>query len=225
MHHIVGRQRTGTTLLGEYVRNFIGPENFYSSEFFLDNWEIDSNGKIKQNQKESTNFIISQLERKFNFLEILKDENRLPSFKIFPYHLIRLGYKERLYNLLQDLKLLTVKRDPFDTFLSVSYQNKTEWKIRHKKTADKDQIIQLKSFYINDFEIKKYVKEWKIEEEFMLRLNFFHEFEYSDINTQHLRNFFNVNFNEFHSPLNVDYRSLVINIHEVEDFFIKEFYK
>lgn len=220
MYHIIGRQRTGTTILGEYVRENSIDKQYYG-EFFLDRWHITDNGKLIENCY--PDFVFFQVERKFNFLEMLKDENRLMQFKVFPYHLVEFGYEKRLYELLSDLKLLTIKRNPFDVFLSATYQNKTKWKIRHRKTKFQDGRLSLEPFSVDKNEVASFIKRWKVEEEFLSKLNAFHSFTYEEINTQHLQEFFKVKIEEYHAPLNIDYRSLIINLNETEKAFNREF--
>ena len=216
---VVGHKRTGTTYLMNYVYKHFGfEEHNFIAEFFLSRYYLDENGSWHKFKSKIYNK--KQINRKFNYFEILKEQEKCHPFKIFPYNLIQGGYEERLKELLSGFKILTIRRDPFDSFLSYIYQNRTNWKNTHR-CVFRTQHIEEFDYVIYKEEINLYINQYKIEKSFIDSLDIFHTFEYKDINTANLQNFFDIKINEHHSPLNVDYRKLVININEIE----KEFYR
>jgi hypothetical protein len=220
---VVGHRRTGTTYLMDYVcaqSNFNKVESI--NEFFLDRNYLSLNGdwntlKIETPTKK-------QIERKFNYFEILKEENMCHPFKVIPYKIILDGYEKRLYDLLNGFKLLTIRRDPFDSFLSYIYQNRTNWKNTHRRLFRTQHIEEFK-FIIYEPEIDHYINQYKIKKNFINKLDIFHTFEYEDLTPKNLSSFFNIKKNkENYLPMNIDYRRLIINLEDIEKKFRKKLY-
>jgi hypothetical protein len=218
---VVGHQRTGTTYLMDYVR---AQSNFnkvkFTNEFFLDRNYLSLNGdwntlKIETPTKK-------QIERKFNYFEILKEENMCHPFKVIPYKIILDGYEKRLYDLLNGFKLLTIERNPFDTFLSWVYQNKTNW-IHSHKHINEDLKLEKNSFDVDILNINYYLKRYEIEKKFISKLNLFHTFKYEELTEENLKIFFNIKNASKKIPMDIDYRSCIKNIDFVEKKF-KEIY-
>jgi len=226
MYHVIGRPRTGTTILSEYAA--VANKQKWYLEFFLDTYKIE-NGKIVEhehpigwNAKNGFKRLPYQVEQKFEYLENLKQQGKMIPFKIFPYIFIGSEYEDRLYDLVKDFKLLTIMRDPLDTFLSYSYQDITGWQTPHR-TIKNNVDVSIDKCYIGIDRVKLYINRFKREEEFLSRLNYHHIFNYDDINDKHLQDFFGVKIKEWNFPMNIDYRSLIKNIDAVE-FAFEELY-
>jgi len=220
---VVGHKRTGTTYLMNYVyEHFDFKEYNFIAEFFLSSYYLDRNGSWHNLELEI--YDKKQIDRKFNYFETLKDRENCHPFKIFPYNLIYYGYEERLKELLSGFKILTIRRDPFDSFLSCIYQNRTKWKNTHRCLFAAQHIEEFK-FTIYRSEIDHYINEYKIEKNFIDNLNVFHIFEYKDITAKKLSSFFNIEKRkENFLPMNIDYKKLVINLEETEEKFRKRLY-
>jgi hypothetical protein len=220
---VVGHKRTGTTYLMNYVYEAFGFKEYnFIAEFFLSSYYLDESGSwhnlgLKIYDKK-------QIDRKFNYFETLKDQNACHPFKIFPYNLIQYGYKERLKELLSGFKILTIQRDPFDSFLSYIYQNRLDWKNTHRRLFRTQHIEEFK-FIIDEPEINHYINHYKVEKNFINNLDIFYTFEYEDITSKNLSLFFNIEKKkEIYLPMNIDYKKLLTNLEETEKKFRKKLY-
>jgi hypothetical protein len=220
---VVGHKRTGTTYLMNYVyEHFDFKEYNFIAEFFLSRYYLDRNGSWHNLELEI--YDEEQINRKFNYFETLKDQNACHPFKIFPYNLIQHGYEERLKELLSDFKILTIHRDPFDSFLSYSYQKRTNWENTHRRLFKIQHIEEFK-FTICKSEIDRYINQYKMEKNFINNLDIFHTFEYEDITSKNLSLFFNIEKKkEIYLPMNIDYKKLLTNLEETEEKFRKKLY-
>lgn len=220
-HVIVGHKRTGTTHLVQYLYELHKFKSWnFISEFFLDTNYLSEDG-IWLNDLLNLN-ADQQIKRKFNYFELLKENNSCHPFKVLPYSLINQGYESRLENLLNGFKIITIERDPFDSFLSHVYQDKTCWNTPHRIIKSNQDIKEFK-FSINFLEIKSYLEKYKIEKQFIEKLDIFHTFKYEDLHSQHLEDFFGFKIKPLHAPMNIDYRSLVTNIDCVEKKFKEQY--
>ena len=228
---VVGHKRTGTTYLMNYVNEKAQFKEFnFTSEFFLDENYLDDeadwindwiNDWIKDYYLNTCDK--KQIERKFNYFEILKEEGRLHPFKVLPFALIEQGYEKRLHQLLDGIKILTIDRDPFDSFLSYMYQRKTNWANSHRFINRKQNIEEV-TFNVDTSDIKSYLKKYKVEKDFISSLNIFHRFEYEELTPENMKNFFGIkNKKDIYVPMNINYRQLITNINFVENEF-KELY-
>jgi hypothetical protein len=224
---VVGHQRTGTT----YLMNFVNEkEQFkevkFTTEFFLGRNYLDNEAVwIKDLIKDYylNTYDKKQIERKFNYFEILKEEGRLHPFKVIPFELIKNGYEKRLHELLDGIEILTIDRDPFDSFLSYMYQRKTNWANSHRFINRKQNIEEV-TFNADTSDIESYLKIYKVEKDFISSLNIFHRFEYEELTPENMKNFFGIkNKKDIYVPMNINYRQLITNIDFVENKF-KELY-
>jgi hypothetical protein len=223
---VVGHQRTGTT----YLMNFVNEkEQFkevkFTTEFFLGRNYLDNEAVwIKDLIKDYylNTYDKKQIERKFNYFEILKEEGRLHPFKVIPFELIKNGYEKRLHELLDGIEILTIDRDPFDSFLSYMYQRKTNWANSHRFINRKQNIEEV-TFNADTSDIES-LKIYKVEKDFISSLNIFHRFEYEELTPENMKNFFGIkNKKDIYVPMNINYRQLITNIDFVENKF-KELY-
>ena len=220
---VVGHKRTGTTYLMNYVNEKAQfKEVKFTTEFFLGRNYLDNEADWINDYYLNT-YDKKQIERKFNYFEILKEEGRLHPFKVTPFELIKDGYEKRLHELLDGIEILTIDRDPFDSFLSYMYQRKTNWANSHRFINRKQNIEEV-TFNVDTSDIKSYLKKYKVEKDFISSLNIFHRFEYEELTPENMKNFFGIkNKKDIYVPMNINYRQLITNINFVENEF-KELY-
>lgn len=208
IYQVVASHRTGSTLLNDYALHY--HDNFGFNELFLDK---SSHVVMK---KYST-------EEKFEFLEYYKSKDIHFTFKIFPYRVINQGYEDRLFEFLKGYKILTIERDPWDAFVSSSYQDYCKWKTPHRhkfwKGIYESDFIKLKSFDINTAKIKDFCNKWETDFCFINKLHLHHTFKYSDLTTQHLQKYFNNKYVSDLQPASLNYESLATNYTEAKELF------
>ena len=208
-YQVVASHRTGSTLLNWFCINDNDGLGF--PEFFLD----PSYTHLSYIDKMS-------IEEKFEFLEYYKNKDVHFSTKIFPRRIIKQGYESRLKNYLDGYKILTIKRDPFDSFLSNQYQDSTDWKYAHRNNDSLS--LPLKDFEIDLDKIKTFQKRWKTDHGFIEQLDVYKRFDYDDLTVSNLQRYFKTDYDPNLRPININYRKLIINFDEVKEVFDNEMY-
>ena len=214
---VVGQQRTGSSLLHHYVVN--KNDNFGFNEIFLKVHPLRADVKWYYNLL---------IEEKFELLEYLKKKEIYVPWKCFPSEIIvdKFGYKsqyeQRLRNLLAGYKILTVDRDPWDVFLSYSYQDSIKWKTSHRFN-DKS-FIELDSFEIDLNKIPFLCMKWKISQSFINSLDIYHTFRYNDLSINNMKEYFKTDWNGLTKPNQIDYKSIATNLKEAKELFDYEMY-
>lgn len=206
-YQVVASHRTGSTLLNDYALH--NHNRFGFHELFLD----EPSSKLLENLT---------TEEKFDFLEYYKKQDIHFTTKIFPYKVISEGYEDRLFDYLKDYKILTIDRDPWDAFLSHSYQDACNWKSTHRWPGIN--FIELNSFHIKIYKLKHFCNKWKTDFNFIKRLDVHHTFLYEDLTINNLKKYFNTNYESPVRPSNLDYKSLAINYNEAKELFDYEMY-
>ena len=208
-YQVVASHRTGSSLLNHYAIDH--NDGFGFHELFLK----QANTKIQSLRFAST-------KQKFEFLESHKKQDTHFSIKIFPYKIITEGYESRLLDYLDGYKILTINRNPFDTFLSYAYQNYTYWKNSHRLVED-NKFMEV-SFKIDCSSIEKFCDELKATNKFINKLDIHNTFEYAELTAPNLNKYFNSKFKPFTSPSGVDYENLATNYAEAKEIFDNEMY-
>jgi len=206
VYQLVSSHRTGSSLLNSFCVN--ENDGFGFSEIFLD----PSYASISILR-------YGTVEEKFEFLEYYKSKVIHFSIKIFPAKILYqdLKYKKLLTSYLQDYKIVTIKRNPLDSFLSSCYQDETKWKIAHREKNKVPKIIP--KFSIDLDKINIFCHKWNTDFNFIKSLDIHHIFLYENLTVAHLQKYFKTNFVPNTKPMNIDYRSLISNIDEVEEKF------
>lgn len=214
---VVAMQRTGSSLLNEYV--YQANDRFGSYEFFLDKEVLHSDGAHSLDHNLTT-ITLENVLRKFDYLEDLKSKDVYFPIKVIPKHVIKFGdeIENRLKDYLNDFKILTILRNPFDTYLSQSFQESIAWKVPHNKNGLDYDKLNPTPFYSN-IDIEYFISVWLNESRFIFETEPYHVFKYEDINIEHLNNYFNISLNPSLKPMNIDYKSLLINYDMVYDDF------
>lgn len=198
-----------------YERN----NEFGNSEFFLDRHVLnrDNTHSVNFNTREVT---LENVIRKFEYLENLKSRGIYYPIKIIPKNVIHFGdeIENRFKLYLKDFKVLTILRNPFDSYLSRSFQDSIDWKVSHNK---KDSgYSELKPTQFSPLITpENFIKQWLNESRFIFDINPHHIFKYEDINTKYLNNYFGFTINNSMKPMNINYKNLVINYNKVYDDF------
>jgi hypothetical protein len=207
-YQVVSSHRTGSTLLNLFCIN--NNEGFGFSELFL------------EPSYTRMSFLDSaSMEEKFEFLEYYKKKDIHFSIKIFPKKIIDRGYEEKLYNYLDGYKILTIRRDPFDAFLSESYQKATNWKIAHRKTIHgktPDTLLE-QPFEIDYDSVNGFIDKWNVNYGFVKKLNVHKTFDYHELTINNLQQYFNTNYAPDIIPHNIDYEKYVKNLKSVREYF------
>ena len=202
-YQIVSFWRTGSTLLNYHLAAYNKTKR--SLEVFNERF----NGGIP-------------IANSFNTLLLNKSNNIHISAKIMPAHVIQLGFERELFQYLDGYPILTIDRDPFDTFLSWYYQDVTSWKICHiwpwtvKPSCNIYIPIDLERAH--DF-----IKTWHVHKAFLNKLinknNDVTVFNYCDITNEKLSAFFGTDYVASTAPMNINYNHLFSNIEEVREIF------
>jgi hypothetical protein len=154
-----------------------------------------------------------------NKIDFLKRYPNQYSFKFIPYTIPE-EHRPAVLEYLNGCNLLTIRRDPFDMFLSFMYQEKTGWKEVHGVT--KSRINRLE---INLKDIKDFLDLWDLNRNFINDCKIYHTFDYEDLDRQ-LFDFFKVE-NLYPGikkmePMQIDYKALVIDYELIKEEFDAE---
>lgn len=217
MYQVIAKPRTGSSLLNLYTiedNDGLGYSEFFLNRYLLLNQKVyvDETCDLTKSPWDS-----DSVEEKFDYLNFYKKQDVHFAIKIFPYHLIRLGFEEQLRDYLQGYKLLTIDRDPFDQFLSFAHQSNTSWKQPHLYTP-KDEAIS-KSYSVGKTSVLNFCERYHIETEFINSLEFTKRFDYNQINKEYLQQFFNTKYKPVWQPFDLDYISEIDNLREVMQWF------
>ena len=160
----------------------------------------------------------------FNTLLLNKSNNIHISAKIMPAHVIQLGFERELFQYLDGYPILTIDRDPFDTFLSWYYQDVTSWEVPHiwpwtvKPSCDIPYRKPIDLDRAHDF-----IKKWNVHKAFLNRLinrsNDVTVFNYCDTTNEKLSAFFGTDFIADTVPMDINYRNMFSNFEEAREIF------
>jgi hypothetical protein len=208
-YQVVASHRTGSSLLNHYAIDH--NDGFGFHELFL-----------KPAITEMQGLRFASTKQKFEFLEYYKKQDIHFSIKVFPCRVITEGYESRLLDYLDGYKILTINRNPFDTFLSCAYQSYTYWKNPHRLVED-NKFMEV-SFKIDCSFIGKFCDELKATNKFINKLDIHNTFEYAELTAPNLNKYFESKFKPFTSPCGVDYKNLATNYAEAKELFYHEMY-
>ena len=225
IYHVVAFSRSGSSHLNLYCKNHnmtvdknvITLGEFFQRQHYIDNEKISYDRSGHANGRDETN--------KINFLK--KYPNKY-SFKFIP-HTVPEEFRSDILEYLNNCNLLTIKRDPFDMFLSHTYQKKTGWKQSHGATEP-----LLNKLEINIKDIKYFIKIWNENKNFIDSCKIYHTFNYNNLDEQ-LYDFFGVRHGSYEidpmrrhwswskiKPMQIDYRSLLVDYELIEERFYEE---
>ena len=215
-YQVIANPRTGSSLLNHYALHY--NEDFGFNELFLENnWDLD----IGWRKRFFTNYSI---EEKLEFIEFYKSKNIHFSFKFMPHQILetRPDLENRMIEFFKGYKNLTIHRDPWDSFLSLSYQTYTKWQTSHN-WVDKG-VVDVSEYKINLTTIKPFVIMYNMNMDFISKVKMHKVFKYEEITTKNLQKFFNTDWDSGSFPMNLDYRAKAINIQRVKEIFDYEMY-
>ena len=210
-YQVVSSQRTGSTVLNDYA--LVYHDRFGFNELFLD----------KPNPITALFLKDYSTEEKFEFLEYYKSEDVHFTLKIFPHRIIKQGYEQRLFDYLKGYDILTIERNPWDVFLSISYQDQCNWKSPHRH-PDVKEFVELNWFEINTSNIKQFCEKWHTDLNFINRLTLHHTFKFKELTEYNLQKFFNNKHTSALKPVGLDYKSLATNYTKAKEIFDYEMY-
>ena len=219
-YRLVCTHRTGSTFLTNYIEKFYSVKSEY--EFLLDRHILHDDGTITNNNTAAPNGLsIGAVLKKLDYLEATKLGGVNFQVKIIPNMTAEFGIENRLTNYLKGYKILTIARNPWDSFMSLSYQQKTNWEVTHNRHEG---IQPRKIHYrIEKKDIIDYAASWWYDIKFISNLEPYHVFDYEDLNTEVLNKFFDKQIETDHWPLGIDYKELVLNYDEAYTIFNKYF--
>ena len=227
IYHTVGFPRSGTTYLHEYCRTYHNVNNIDVrtwGELFTQSHYVDNN---KLHFDISRHSITWDKEKRridtITKIKFLKNSQNNYSFKVIP-NAISKEYRDEVLEYLNNCNLLTIRRNPFDRFLSFTYQHKTKWKEVHG--AAKSLISELR---IDQEDIDRFLEMTEIDTEFLNNCKIYHTFDYENLNQQ-LFDFFkiktiNSNIKYPLAPMQIDYKSLVLQYELVKEKFYESYRK
>lgn len=207
IYQVVANRRTGSSIVNAYALKAY--DNFGFNEYLLDIYDI--NGIKNSNKRVS-------VESKFNYLERMKDNDIHFTLKVIPNTYLLENFRDRLFRYLKDYDIITIERQPFDVFLSLSYQLHTKWATPHRtsKLIPEETKFKLKMRTIDNF-----LHAWNDKKHFIESLNPT-VIQYSNISHKYLKEFFNMDSATHDLSLNhmdLNYRDMVTNIEEIENIF------
>ena len=194
-------------------KNVITLGEFFQQQHYIDNEKIAYEPLGHANGRDEAN--------KINFLK--KYPNKY-SFKFIP-HTVPEEFRPDILEYLNDCNLLTIKRNPFDMFLSHTYQKKTGWKQSHGATKP-----LLDKLEINIKDIKYFIKIWDENRKFINNCKIHHTFDYDNLDQQ-LFDFFKVKNtapriaarqNMKGDRMQIDYKSLLVDYELIKERFQEE---
>lgn len=218
-YRVVCMQRTGSTFLTNYMQKFYNVKSEF--EFLLDSHVLHNDGTLTYDK--SLRYTGASLDRVLKKLDYL-DETKLSELnfqlKIIPNSTMELGIENRLTNYLKGYKILTIARNPWDSFMSIQYQKETNWEYAHNVHQG---IEPRKIHYtIKEKDIIRYAINWWYDVKFISNLEP-HVFDYEDLSAESLNEFFGKQVKPDHWPLGIDYKELILNYDEAYTIFNKHF--
>ena len=216
IYHTVAFSRSGSSYLHSFCRSYhiINNEKVITlGELFLSTHYIDNENIAYDHSGHINGMDVA------NKIEFLKRYPNRYSFKFIPYTIPE-EHRPEVLEYLNTHNLLTIRRDPFDMFLSHIYQEKTEWKEVHGATKP-----LLNKLVINLKDIKDFLDLWNLNKNFIDSCNIHHTFEYEDLDRQ-LFDFFKVE-NLYPGikkmePMQIDYKSLLVDYELIKETFQAE---
>lgn len=222
-YRVVCTHRTGSTFLTSYIEKFYSAKSQF--EFLLPRHILHDNGTITTNiacdqDKPSSGDVLKKLD----FLDKKKFHNENFQVKIIPNTTAELGIENRLTNYLKGYKILTIARNPWDSFMSTQYQRETNWEVTHNKRAFNSVKYNKDIRYtIKEKDIIWYATKWWYDIKFISSLEPYHVFDYEDLSAESLNKFFGKHIHPSHWPLGIDYKELVLNYDEAYTIFNNHF--
>ena len=226
MYSFVTHQRTGSGLLTNLCRAS-QPDHlkkFCCGELLLPRFNhLDLNRNVWVYNSNIINNIHSAKEdykeivkQKIDWLKLYSEE---ASFKFIPHTFIDdyPEFEENILEILSNQILITVKRNPYEQFLSYAYQESTDWKKCYRVKESEIDVL-----HIDDFLIRKFSYKWNVDKTFMNKLNIDYVFDYSKLKEQST-DLFKVTKSDLEKfskdEMLVNYKSLLKDPDEIEYLF------
>ena len=204
-YQILSQPRTGTHYLYDYTRG-----DLYIGEYFLPNLRLTKLGVTDEemwtwlrNEKSMGNHHSIIVNMKQQFVE--DDPN----------------FIEKLIRHFRGYHILTIKRKPWDMFISMSYAYQTNTFINYK---DKEIIIPDDfKIEVNDGWVLDFIDDYKISTGFIntiLEEQVHTILQYEDINETYLNKFFGVDtpYSDI-EPMNIDYEKYIEDVSYWKKYF------
>jgi len=225
MYQVVCHARTGSTFLCGSIDRYNKKHNndipsiyefLNQTSRLIDNDEIvlRPDATIANAMNGSWNDLLDKLD----FLIRQKEKGKHYSIKIIPYPIFCKApnkdewerVEKMLLNYLSGYNILTIKRDPYDTFLSYIYQANVDWLEPHGYKKSSVESLKVEKRYFAGF-----FKSFIINQNFMKKLNFYKTFDF-DVFEYEILDYFNLEFKDetFQKLKNglsneIDYESLL----------------
>lgn len=210
---LIAEHRTLSTWINSYMRPLRNP---HYNELFLQRYQLIS-GTIHVDFRYGTGWDSQdEIKKKFRWLFEKKHQGEHVHFKVFPFSLMKRGFEEDLVEYLSGYKVLTIKRNPLDTFLSFSYQQQTGWRRPHRKIHHEplDDVM----YRVPESVMKLWCESHRYTRKFISGLDVLHEFDADSLDDETLENFFGTESQLMTRPMDIDYPSLIENYKEVEKY-------
>jgi len=225
-YRVVCTHRTGSTFLASYIEKFYSTKSQF--EFLLARHILHDNGTITaditRDHRPPYRPPLADVLKKLDFLDKKKFHNEQFPVKIIPNTTAELGIENRLTKYLKGYKILTIARNPWDSFMSMQYQRETNWEVTHNKRAFNSVKYNKDIRYtIKEKDIIWYATKWWYDIKFISNLEPYHVFDYEELNTETLNKFFGKHIQTPHRPLGIDYKELVLNYDEAYTIFNNHF--
>ena len=204
-YQILSQSRTGTHYLYKYTKGDI-----HIAEYFLPNARVTKLGVTDEemwtwlrNEKSIGNHHSIIVNMKQQFVE--DDPN----------------FIEKLIRHFRGYHILTIKRKPWDMFISMSYAYQTNTFINYK---DKEIIIPDDfKIEVDDVSVMNFIDDYKISTGFIntiLEEQVHTILQYEDINETYLNKFFGVDtpYSDI-EPMNIDYEKYIEDVDQWKVFF------
>lgn len=216
--------RTGSTFLTEYVNKFYGTKAHTPFEFLLDSYILHTDGTITRGgPAEQHGCSLDRVLKKLDYLEQTKLRNENFPIKIIPSSTAELGIEKRLTNYLKGYKIITIARNPWDSFMSFTHQTKTKWRRAHNWVGSPEFQFENIRYEIDESDVMYYAFQWWYNIKFLCELELHHVFNYEDLNTETLNKFFGKEVETNMLPLDINYKECIVNYDEAYTMFNKHF--
>lgn len=217
IYQLVTYPRTASTYLTSInhaynIKRNLSVENV--CEFFLNRYVLKEDWYYLDIKRDWKVVDKTNIADKLLFLKQNKIKDNHFSLKVIP-DTIESCYYDDLLCYLNDYKLLTIRRNPYNMFISYMYQIKTEWKQTHNANTP---IIN--SLKITEYDVEDYLQRLSINREFIKSCNIHYTFNYEKLEDE-IPNFFGITNTLMKIyPMNIDYLSLLsCNSRNIKEMF------
>ena len=206
-YQIVSLQRSGT----KFLSSWIDPS---FTEFFLERTKTTTNEEW-QSIKNSGNIgiDIEDIESRFNWLQKEKTQHSFIVNNLAFFIRECPNFLDRLIDFYKGYHLLTIKRNSWDRFLSLHFQDCTDWKHPHATWDPGDNFKMPMSKNVIDYFIEEEKEHNRLLDIVFKNATKHTIINYENLNRTYLNNFFNKIIDDRSSKrMNIDYEKYIDNI-------------